>query len=457
MDAVSREPDEYSEHKHFEHQYSEHKHFEHQYSEHEYSEHEYSESDWLYPGWAVVLAAFFGVMVSFAAVVPYTFSLFVAPLHDAFGWKREGISLGFGITAMTVAACSPGIGHLLDRYPPRRIILPAIVLFSAGVASLSLLRGHLAQFYATYLFIGVVGNATAQLAYSRTVSTWFFARRGLAFAIMLTGSGAGSIALPILAQHMIAAHGWRSAYVALGLASLVVGIPLTAIFVRERAGIRSSARAEDAAGMSAGEALRGRVVWILFGCLLFYSISSNGAVAHLSAILTDHGVGTGAAALSLSVMGAAGIVGRLATGHLLDRFFAPRVSLALFLLSSGGLVAIAHAHSAAVGIAGAALLGFGMGSEADVTPYLLARYCGVRSFSLLYGCSWTAYAIGGAIGPVLVGKAFDAGGGYQPGMVQLLAVPCLVAAALTLWLPRYNLAGGAAKIESSEEIATATL
>ena len=57
-----------------------------------------------YPGWRVVLAAFFGVMVSFAAVVPYTFSLFLAPLHEAFGWKREGISMAFGITAMTVAS-----------------------------------------------------------------------------------------------------------------------------------------------------------------------------------------------------------------------------------------------------------------------------------------------------------------------------------------------------------------
>jgi hypothetical protein len=46
-------------------------------------------------------------MVSFAALVPYTFSLFITPLHDAFGRKREGISLAFGITAMTVGACSP--------------------------------------------------------------------------------------------------------------------------------------------------------------------------------------------------------------------------------------------------------------------------------------------------------------------------------------------------------------
>jgi MFS family permease len=36
-------------------------------------------------------------------------------------------------------------------------------------------------------------------------------RRGLAFAIMLSGSGVGSILLPLLAQRMIDVHGWRSA------------------------------------------------------------------------------------------------------------------------------------------------------------------------------------------------------------------------------------------------------
>lgn len=49
-----------------------------------------------------------------------------------------------------------------------------------------------------------------------------------------------------------------------------------------------------------------------------------------------------------------------------------------------------------------------MGGEADVTPYLLARYFGLRSFSTFYGFTWTAYALASAIGPVLMGRAFDA-------------------------------------------------
>ena len=72
-----------------------------------------------------------------------------------------------------------------------------------------------------------------------------------------------------------------------------------------------------------------------------------------------------------------------------------------------------------MGVAGAALIGFGMGGEADVTPYLLSRYFGLRSFSTLYGLTWTAYAIAGGIGPVLMGQAFDVTGSYEALLVRL--------------------------------------
>jgi MFS family permease len=84
----------------------------------------------------------------------------------------------------------------------------------------------------------------------------------------------------------------------------------------------------------------------------------------------------------------------------------------------------------------AALIGLGLGAEADLTPYLLTRYFGLRSFSTLYGFTWTAYAVAGALGPVLMGTAFDATGSYQ-SLLLLLAAATFVSAALYLLLPRY--------------------
>jgi MFS family permease len=110
----------------------------------------------------------------------------------------------------------------------------------------------------------------------------------------------------------------------------------------------------------------------------------------------------------------------------------------MLLLCCGSLILLARTHSAAAGISAAALLGFGLGSEADVTPYLIARYCGLKNFSMLYGLSWTAYAMGAAFGPVIIGRAFDRTGAYESSFIMLLSLPCFVGALLTLFLPRYG-------------------
>ncbi len=165
-------------------------------------------------------------------------------------------------------------------------------------------------------------------------------------------------------------------------------------------------------------------------------MSVNGAITHLSALLTDRGVTAAAAALAASVLGLSSFVGRLVTGVLLDRFFGPRVGLVLQSLSAAGILLLATAQSASTGLAAAALIGLGVGAEADVTPYLLSRYFGLRSFSTLYGLTWTAYAVAGAIGPVILGRAFDLTGSYT-SLLTILSGSTLMSALLLTLLPSY--------------------
>jgi MFS family permease len=400
------------------------------------------ESEVAYPGWKIVLAGFFGVMVSFAAIVPYTFGLFLKPLSSSFGWHREATSAGFSIAALTVAAASPGLGFLLDRYKPRRIILPCIVVFSVAYASLALLTPHLLHFYLTFFVIGLVGNGTAYIGYSRAISTWFNRRRGFALSIMLAGSALGAIVLPVLAQAVITHMGWRAAYLTLGLLAFAVGFPLTAVFVRERPAAQQDQEVSTEMGEPVAKALATPAFWIIAATVCLYAISVNGAIAHLSALLTDRGVSASGAAWSVSIIGATGLIGRLLTGLFLDRFFGPRVSQIMLLLTVVGILLLSVASSLTAGLIAAGFIGFSMGSEGDITPYLLGRYFGLKRFSTLYALTWTTYAVGGATGPILVGRVFDTLGSYRPITIQLLALPALVPCLLMFALPRYKVQGG---------------
>ena len=412
-----------------------------------------NEENLRYPGWRIALASALCVFVSFASLLVYTFGVFLKPLAGEFHWSREAISAAFGVAALSVAACSPFIGMLLDRFPARRIFLPCLTIFGCSLASLALLTPHLQHLYAVFMILGIVGNGTAQLAYSRVLSTWFQPRRGTAFAVLMSGGAIGAIILPVLAQALIARFGWRRSFIVLGAMVLAIGLP-AGLQIREHPVALSAAKG-PAEGVSTSKALRSYIFWIIVAVLFLLSIGQNASIAHLAAILTDRGIPASQAALAVSFLGAATLIGRLITGWLLDRYFAPHVSFTLIAFSALGLLLLAVAHSATDGFTAAALIGIGLGGEADATPYMLSKYFGLRCFSVLYGLSWTAYAIAGAIGPIIMGKSFDSSGSYE-SLLYRLALLTIVAGFLLLFLPRYAAVSFPKDVSMSETSVTSS-
>ena len=394
------------------------------------------ESELRYHGWRVVLAACLGVMAGFGSLFVYTFSVFVKPLAGEFGWSREAISTGFAIAAVTLGAVSPFLGRWIDRYGPRRIILPCMTIYICAFASLAFLHAAIWQFYLTCLVLGLVGNGAAHLAYSRSISTWFQQRLGTALAFVMVGAGLGAMILPVIAQAIISRSGWRASYGSLAVLALVLGLPLSWKYIRDRGPSESHHHVAVHAGKTWQEGVRSYSFWIITAILFVSSTSMNGAITHLSALLTDRGINAGHAALCLSILGGASLFGRVVVGGLLDRFFGPRVALAINLITAGGIFLLARAASFPLGCLAAALIGIGAGGEAATTPYLLTRYFGLRSFSTLYGLTWTFYALAGAIGPVILGRAFDLSGSYT-ALLTILAGALALAAITNLLLPRY--------------------
>jgi len=392
-----------------------------------------------YFGWRVAIAACLGVMGGFGSLFVYTFTVFVKPLGAQFGWNREAVSLGFAIAAMTVGMASPLIGRLIDRFGPRHIILPCMTVFGCGIASFALLRSGIWQFYVTCFVIGVVGNGAAHLAYARSISTWFERRLGTALAIVMVGAGLGAMILPVVAQTVVSRSGWRAAYLTLGILALLLGLPLSWRYVRDRE-VTTKAKDQGAEAQHTGltwqQGMRSIAFWIIVAVLFVSSISMNGAITHLSALLTDRGITAGNAALCASILGGTSILGRVVTGWLLDRFFGGRVAFVINLVTAGGIFLLANANSFAAGAAAATLIGIGAGGEAAITPYLLTRYYGLRAFSTLYGLTWTFYAAAGAAGPVILGRTFDLTGSYT-SLLSTLGIALAIAAAMMLLLPKY--------------------
>jgi predicted MFS family arabinose efflux permease len=385
------------------------------------------------------VAAASGGSVFTAALLVYTFPIFLKPLSEEFSWSREAVSSAYGILAVMSALSAAPLGYLFDRLGPKRVLVPCVVLFGSAFASLSLLTPQLWHFYATFALLGVVATGMSPIAYARAISSWFERRRGMAIAVAMCGGALGGVVHPPAAQLLTEAFGWRGTCFILGTLAVVVGAPMVVWLIRERPSApgAESDRSTTIAGSSVAEGLRTRVFWILVVVLFGSSIAQNGAIVHMFALLTDRGVSTGSAAIAMSAMGLAAIAGRLVTGWLLDRYFAARVSFALLAIAAAGTFLLSGAASFAIGVSAAILIGFGVGGEMDVTPYMLSRYFGLRSFSLLYSLTWIAIATAGAVGPILMGRAFDLTGSYQTLLVRI-AVAIIGIGTLMLAMPRYD-------------------
>lgn len=390
----------------------------------------------LFHGWWIAAVSSLSLSLSIGTLAVYAFSLFVKPLSEEFGWSRGEISFAMTLTNLAVSLVSPLLGRAADRFGSRAVLVPAHVCLGLVLASFYFLAGSLWHLYALYVCIGLLGAGTSPLAHARLIAKWFDRQRGMALGFTMAGVGVGSFFVPTAAQWLLSNYGWRLTYVAMGAFAVLIPVPLMAMVTRESpvATVKTGARL---AGWTREKAIRTGVFWQMVAVFSMAAACAYAAVAHLVPILTDRGMPVQQAALALSLFGVSAMFGRILTGLLMDRYFAPYVIALMFAGVAGGLALLI----AGMGYPAAVLVGLGLGAEIDVMPYLVSRYFGMRSFGEIYGLIFASFTVGIAAGPYLMGAGFDATRSYTMpliGLVGLMAVVILGVATL----PRYPMDEG---------------
>ncbi len=390
--------------------------------------------------WLVVSASSVGLFLHFGSLLVNAFGVMLTSLCDEFKWSRGEVSLGFTLATLTAMLTMPLTGWLTDRFGARKPILICTTVFGALYASLALLTPHLWHLFLIFLWLGLVGPGTSAVPHASLISRWFTERRGLALGVAMSGTALGGVIWPWATQKLLGNFGWRNAYAISGGAVLLVAIPLMLLLLKDPPAAERKAEQvsndNQANGLTRREALRGSLLWLLLGAFFVISMSIQACMIHLVPLLKDRGMTPNSAALVASVMGVAGMIGRLGMGYLLDRLPAERVpSLAFGSVAAGIFLLFAGATGFGAYIA-AALIGFGYGSESATIPFLVSRYFGLRSFGEIYSYLFVTVPLGGALGPALMGMGYDRTGSYQL-VLLLCGVATVIAALLLLRLKSY--------------------
>jgi MFS family permease len=392
-------------------------------------------------GWRVLLAASVAVACC-TTVLPFnTLGAVIGPMTREFGWPRGALQLTYFFFTLASGVTFPFVGAVVDRIGARRVALAGMPAFALGFALISLGGRSLTTHYALWIAMGLLGAGATPVTFTRMVNEWFIERRGLALAITLVGAGLGTAVQQVLSTVLTERFGWRAAFGGLALLPLGLAFPLLAAYFRAPATQQTGRRPEGNAGVKTGltlsEALRGYRFFGLSTAVAAVTLGISGTMINLKPLMADRGMPAQTAAYVAAAVGISVLVSRLGTGFLIDRIWAPVVGFPLFGLPIGTCVLLAGDHlSAGAALMAVVFLGLATGAEADLMPFLIARYFGLRHYGRIYGVLFSVFLVTSGIAPYLFGLTFDRFGNYRPALMAA-GVLFAVGATLLLTLGRY--------------------
>ncbi len=398
--------------------------------------------------YAFVVVGVIFLCLLIAAGLRSSMSVMMVPLEDAFGWRRDVISLAAAIGIFIYGLAGPFSAALMEKIGLRRTLIVALLLM-AGSTALSLLMTKPWQLIATWgVLSGVGSGAVATVLGATIVNRWFKTNRGLMMGLMSASAATGLLVfLPLLA--MLAQHGgWQPVAVAVAIATAAL-VPLVWLLVPERpasVGLRryGAEGPEPEVAAASGNflaltfttllnAARTRVFWYLFATFFICGFTTNGLVGtHLIAFCGDMGIPEVQAAGLLALMGVFDLIGTTASGWLTDRFD-PRKLLGVYYAVRGlALIYLPLSGFSPWSLAAFAVL-YGLDWIATVPPTLRLsnEAFGDRGGPMVFGWIVAGHQVGAATAAFFGGAMREMQGDYALAF-QIAGMTAIAAAALSL-------------------------
>ena len=409
-----------------------------------------------YYGWIIVAIGFFSM--AFWLGIRSSFSIFYVALLDEFPWDRGGSAGVQSMALITYTVLSPLVGGLIDRFGPRCVIVPGILILTAGLGLCSTIK-NLSQFY---LFYGIIvgGGVTfvAIISYTAILAHWFEKKRGLASGIAVSGSGVGTFILVPLSQYLISVWGWRLTFSALGVLVLIILFPLNAIFLRHKpeeiGQYKDGAKEErtnnnensQSVGYSdsendwtVGKVFHSGRFWALITFSFLSTIATYTLIVHHVKFLVDQGVDRMTAAFVFAIAGVICSFFRIFWGWLSDRIGREMTfTIGIMILCISISILILFEAIKVRGLIYVFLVFFGMG-WAVAAPIFMTTSADLfsgRAFGLIYGFVEGGIGIAGALGSWLPGLIFDKTQSYRSAFMLAIAVSIISCFFIWIAAPR---------------------
>ena len=366
-----------------------------------------------------------GTGLNLALGILYAWSVFAKQLAESverggFGWTKTQATLPYTIAIACFALMMVPAGRLQDRLGPRLVASAGGVLTGAGLLVASFATpASIAPAIVGFGLLAGTGFGLGYAAATPAAVKWFPPeKKGLVTGVVVAGFGIAPVYIAPLSKHLLATLGVSASFRILGLAFLVVATGFAQLIADPA---RPASPAPRAGGATAAvrpertwrEMIRTPMfymLWIQYACAATAGLMIIGHMAKIVAVQSGDTIKVGFVFVALLAAFNAG--GRIAAGVISD-YIGRVVTIGIVCIMQAAMMFFFPSFTTVPGFTlGAAVVGFSYGACLSLFPATTADQWGTKNMGLNYGVLFTAWGVGGVIGPTLAGRIADRTGSY---------------------------------------------
>ena len=388
---------------------------------------EYPETDSA-RGWVVAFAGCaintwtFGVFYAFATALEQMLAEFDANL--------SGIAAFFSVTVFLFFAVGIIAGPLADRYGPRRLVVVGAIFMGGGLWLTAQVQSLAAGILVYGLGVGL-GIGSYLVPLNAATGAWFERHRTLALGVNTVGIGLGTLILVPVAEWLIRTAGWRSAFEAMGIGSVLVFALVALVSFKPPTPL-----APLSVSISAVKrAVRRSEFWRLYFAGFFMSVALFIPFVFVVQYAKEQGISSSSAAFLITSLGVGSVLGRLGLGVVGIRVgVLPLIIMCFAIQPLSYVIWLVAGSNYVLLLLFAALLGVGYGGFVALSPVAVVGIFGLEGFGGVLGVQYTSAGLGALVGPIGAGAIIDATGSYTVAIVGAIFISLVATfSVLPLW------------------------
>jgi MFS family permease len=371
----------------------------------------------------------------------YGFTVFFLPLSQELNLSRTATSFAFSLSRAEGAIEGPIVGHVLDRYGPRPVMLVAVSLMGIGYLLLSQAQSYIAFLIVYTGLISLAHSGGFMHAPMTLTNTWFIRLRARAMTINSAAYGLGGVLIAPILSLIVHSWGWRWGAAIAGLVFLLIGVPLCltirrspesmgllpdgdAPFISPGDRIAANQNRPAQADVTAGRAIRSFAFWALVFGAGVRNASYHAISTHFMPLMAWKGMSQQEATFLLSSFAFLGFVFTLFFGWLADTMNKPR--LVSFILVAAGASILLLLFGKSITMLWLFTLIFTMVEATyPIAWAMVGDFFGRAHFAKIRGYMSFFYIWGSVTGPVVAGAIWDRWQTYEPMLWGLVVMFCL--------------------------------